>query len=181
MILPDGWKTNYQPKEGMNMTLQEAITTIKKYGSAFENPNNDGIARCESWLPCSKNSIVLAFKLLFAHLIEHQQLSQERFDELIVPLMAIDSFVDDQQAIEIDEIHKRLEADQLTSGELEKYTLYMKKSFSSKETVDHMIDYVNLVLKLDPADSLYHQKICTYAGIEYSEEIQKSFRRRFGN
>jgi ribosomal protein L16 Arg81 hydroxylase len=158
------------------MTLQEAIITIKKYGSAFENPNNEGIARYESWLPCSKDSIILAFKLLFAHLIEHQQLSQQRFDELIVPLMAIDSFVDDQQASEIDRIHKRLEVNQVTSEELETYTLYMKKSFSSKETVDHMIDYVNLVLKLDPTDSLYHQKICTYAGIEYSDEIRNSFR-----
>jgi hypothetical protein len=163
------------------MTLQEAIATIKKYGSSFENSNNEGIARCESWLPCSKHSIILAFKLLFAHLIEHQQLSQQRFDELIVPLMAIDSFVDEQQAIEIDGIHKRLEADQVTSGELEKYTLYMKKSLSSKETVDHMIDYVNLVLKLDPTDSLYHQKICTYAGVEYSEEVRNSFRSQFGN
>lgn len=161
------------------MTLQEAITTIKKYGSAFENQNKEGIARYESWLPCPKQNIILAFKLLFAHLIEHQQLSQKRFDELIVPLMAIDSFVDDQQGNEIDRIHKRLEADQITSGELEKYTSYMKRSFSSKETVDHMIDYVNLVLKLDPTDSLYHQKICTYAGIEYSDEIQNSFRRQF--
>jgi len=93
--------------------------------------------------------------------------------------MAIDSFVDDKQANEIDRIHKRLEADQITSGELEQYTSYMKKSFSSKETVDHMIDYVNLVLKLDPTDCLYHQKICTYAGVEYSDEIQNSFRRRF--
>jgi hypothetical protein len=177
--MADGRKLNYRPKEGIIMTLQEAITTIKKYGNAFEYPKNEGIARCESWLPCPKHSIILAFKLLFAHLIEHQQLSQKRFDELIVPLMAIDSFVDDQQATEIDQIHKRLEADQVTSGDLEKYTLYMKKSFSSKETVNDIIDYVNLVLKLDPADSLYHQKICTYAGVEYSDEIRNSFQRRF--
>lgn len=154
------------------MTLHEAVNIIKEYGGAFENRNSEGIARRESWLPCSKANIILAFKLLFTHLIEQFQLSQKRFDELIVPLMAIDSFVDDEQAGEIDLIHRKLELNRVTADELEKYTLYMKKSFTSKETVDTMIDFINLILKLDPQDSLFHQKIYIYTGIEYSEEIK---------
>jgi ribosomal protein L16 Arg81 hydroxylase len=158
------------------MTLQDAITVIKQYGNAFENHNENGIARYESWLSCPKQNIVLAFKLVFAHLIEHRQLSQTRFDRLIVPLMALDSFVSNEEAQQIDRIHKRLENNQVTVDELEIYALYMKKSFTSEQTVTHMVDFVNLIMKLDPQDSLFYEKVCTFAGIEYTTEVEESLR-----
>lgn len=158
------------------MTLQDAISTIKGFGNAFENQNEIGIARYKSWLPCPKEDIIISFKLIFAHLIEQQQLSQKKFNELMVSLMAIDSFIDDQQAKEIDTIHQKLANNTITSGELKLYSLYMKNSFTSQVTVDQMVEFVNLIRKLDPQDTLFLQKVCTYAGVDYNEEIEESFK-----
>lgn len=80
------------------MDLEQAEKIVNAYGAALASGKEGEMARKVSLLPCDKETIIRAYKLFIAHLIEYRSLDEKMKDAFIVSLSGIGSFFDDEDA-----------------------------------------------------------------------------------
>jgi hypothetical protein len=86
-------------KQKTELTPKLADEIIKEYGAALENGlSGDGTAIRESTLPCPKEKVKQAFKLILAFQIDYHSLREEDRSHLVAGLMHLGRFVPDAQA-----------------------------------------------------------------------------------
>lgn len=150
------------------MTPERAEEIVCQYGAALANIGSEkGIAKCESNLPCPRDQIKNAFKLVLAFLIEHESLTQAAKEQLLVPLTYLHWFVPDAQA-------KRINTHHLNTTRDEEYRRFRSALFD-REIVREMEQFINEVHRLDLDDPLFHQRVYTMIGLEYSPSKKRSF------
>lgn len=159
------------------MKLDKARKIINKYGAALAT--EEAILRRESLLPCDKDTIVKAAKLFLAYLIEYDTLNEDTEQSMITSIAGIGSFVPDKEAIEVNKVLHSMRAGEIPSDD-PRIAPAMQKVTSKMISLELMSEIQNFILEvrlLDRFDPLYHQRIYTLAGIEYSPEKKRSFWR----
>ena len=159
------------------MTLNEAENIVQKYGAALARGTDGGIARREAWLPRPKSDIIKAFKLVIGFLIEYKSLTEKNYNELIVPLSALNSFVNDQMFNKINSVHKLIregKIDSITQEDQNEFQEFVA-TMMGKETSEEVKLFIEKVQDFDTDDPLFHQRLYTEIGLEFSPTKKKSF------
>ncbi|WP_339823456.1 hypothetical protein NST45_18470 [Paenibacillus sp. FSL R7-0163] len=155
------------------MDLEQAEKIVNEYGAALASGKEGEMARKISLLPCDKETIVKAYKLFIAHLIEYKSLEEKTKDALIVSLSGIGSFISDENAMDFNrsiKLYKSGMYDEYVSSE--EYSNFMKNMVNI-DLMEEIEQFISDVSDLDEEDSLYHQRVYTLAGIEYVPEKQR--------
>ena len=150
-------------------TPKQAEKIVQQYGAALARGCPEGhIARPETFLPCPKEKIKQAFKLVLAFEVEHKSLTQENAGQLLGAIMYLDSFVPDDKADRIN---------QGAGSPLQPNTEYwdFTSTMVSIEIRREMDEFIEQVQDLDADDPLFHQRIYTLIGLPYSPRIEKSY------
>ena len=146
---------------------KDAERIVRAYGAALSRGSPDrGIARYDSYLPCSKDEIKQAVKLWLAFQIELGSLTKEPTENLLGAISFLNSFVPDEEAERINRSNGSLEN--------EEYWYFVENMVSS-EIREEIDDFIKEVMMLDPVDALFHQKVYTLIGIPYSTSIEKQY------
>jgi hypothetical protein len=157
------------------MNLEKARAIVEKYGAALAK--EEAPLRRESLLPSDKNTIIKATKLFIAYLIEFHGLTEDSEQSLISSIGYITAFVPDREAIEVNHVLESFTSGQIPSGDPRVGAAVKKATDAmySSELADDIQRFIYEVHQLDREDPLYHQRIYTLAGIEYSLEKKRSF------
>lgn len=157
------------------MTIQEADEIVTGYGAALTRGCPDkGVARYESYLPCSKDRIKKAFKLTFAFLIEHNAFTRELQDSLFNSIIFLEQFVPDAVA-------RRINVSHLNHSFDKEYQTFATSNMVNFVILREMEEFIAAVRGLDSSDPLYKQRIYTMIGLEYSPPKKRSFWSRFSS
>lgn len=155
-------KDEANQKRELTPKLAEEI--IRQYADAMvRSGEEEGTTRRESYLPCSKEKIKQACKLTLAFLIEHNSLNQQYTNELLSTIMYLDSFVPDDKA-------ERINSNRSLKNK--EYADYCTSMISSEIRFE-MDEFIEQVEALDSIDPLFHQKVYTLIGLEYSPAVKK--------
>lgn len=153
-------------KEKTELTPKLAAEIIEQYADAMARGTPDGgIARYESYLPCSKDRIKQACKLSLAFLIEHHSLKQEYVRLLLSTIAGLSSFVPDEKA-------KRINANRTPANE--EYRQF-SDSMIGREIRREMDEFIEQVEAMDTCDPLFHQRVYTLIGLEYFPSVKQKF------
>lgn len=165
------------------MKLQEAEKIVQSYGGALVLGTEGEIARYESWLPQPKETIIKAVKLWLSFLIQNDSLTKQYFDKLVCPVMSLDTFVEDNKAQKINNtvrLYKKKDSSQRPSAnDMEELGEFIKLNFGGVAILHDLQDFVEEVGKLDKVDQLFHQRVYTLIGLEYTPEKRKAFYEPF--
>jgi hypothetical protein len=154
-------------KRKSEVTPKKAEKIVQQYGAALARGVPKGhIARYESYLPCSKEKIKQAFKLVLAYQVEHRSLTKDTGNLLIGAVSHLNAFVPDEKA-------DRINANKLLIGD-EESSQFMH-DMAGVEIWAEMDEFVAAVQALDSEDDLFHQRVYTLIGLEYSERIEKAY------
>jgi hypothetical protein len=158
--------------ESVTMTPTEAETIVQQYGAALARgtPIESGIARYESYLPCSKERIKQAFKIFLAFQIEYQSLGKESTENLLGALSGLNAFVPAETADRINNSGHSLED--------KEYWEFTQAMFGL-DIRQEMDDFIGEVRGLDKDDPLFHQRVFTLAGLPYSPKVEKGYIETF--
>lgn len=159
------------------MNLKEAEKIVQSYGTALAH-GTEGVARYESWLPQSKETIIKAFKLYLSFLIEFDSLTKRNYDELLVSASGLSSFIEDDKAKKINNtvrLYKEKDPSQRPSDEDMEEFMNFSKQMVSLTIQQELQDFIDEVGRLDKEDQLFHQRVYTLIGLEYSPEKKQSF------
>jgi hypothetical protein len=154
-------------KRKRTLTPKQAERIVQRYGAALARGCPDGgIARYESYLPCSKGKIKQAVKLVLAFQIEYSSLEKEPTENLLQAISCLNSFVPEEKANQINKgdhgVHNTLYWDFI-------------KTMVSLEIREEIDNFIQQVRQLDQDDPLFHQRVYTLIGLEYSPSIEKDF------
>ena len=154
--------------ESVTMTPIEAETIVQQYGAALARgtPTERGIARYESYLPCSKERIKQATKVFLAFKIEYHSLEKEFTETLLGAVSHLNAFVPEETANRINSSKHTLED--------EEYWQFSRAMFGM-DIREEMDNFILDVQALDRDDPLFHQRVFTLAGIPYSPKIEKGY------
>jgi hypothetical protein len=156
-------KTELRPKQ--------AEEIVQQYGAALaKGCREGGIARYESYLPCSKAKIKQAVKLFLAWQIEHKSLLKEPTETLLGAVAALNSFLPDDQADRVNQSRRTPDDPEFWDA---------MKNVVSFEIREEMDEFIAEVQKWDTNDPLFHQRVYTLIGLEYSSAIEKGYRDFF--
>jgi hypothetical protein len=152
-------------KQKTELTPKLAEQIIKQYGDALarEIPD-DGLARYESFLPCPKERLKQAFKVMFAFLIEYEEMDQPYADHLLTGITYLGQFEPDEKARHINALR--------ANGE-PYWHEFDQFEMASRAEIDRFIEEVSA---LDSSDPLFHQQVYSLIGLEYSAKLRRSFR-----
>ena len=140
--------------------ITQAYRIVGQYGAALaKGPPDNGIARDESYLPCSKDKIVNAFKVVLAFEIEHRILTPKAADQLVAAAPYLGSFVADDKADRINNDHKR----DIHSEEHMEFI----RGMANREVLNDLESFIRRVQTLDRQDPLYRKKVFELIGLEY--------------
>ncbi|GGF76707.1 hypothetical protein GCM10010912_22270 [Paenibacillus albidus] len=155
------------------MNLEQAEKIVNAYGAALASGKDGEMARKMSILPCDKETIIKAYKLFIAHLIEYRSFDEKTKDGFIVSLSGIGSFIEDENADNFNRSIKQyktgMNKEYVTS---EEYRNFMS-NIVDVNLMEEIEQFISDVSELDEEDSLYHQRVYTLAGIEYVPEKQR--------
>lgn len=161
------------------MNYPDAECIISRYVDATATTHDGSIAKKEAWLPCSKNKIVIAYKIFMAHVILYKTLTKEEFDQYLMLLNMIDSFVSDDEAKIINNFYSlnNEEIENIRKGNLEQYEFCLEynKKIAMSDKHDDVVYFIQDVQKLDINDPLYCQKVYSLANLEYRSEYKSYF------
>lgn len=157
------------------MKLDKAREIVNKYGAALAK--EEAVLRRESLLPADKETIIKATKLFLAYLIEYDSLTEDAEQSMIVSIGGLGSFVPDKEAIAVNKVLKAFKAGEIPSGDprIAAATSKITSTMINPELMNEVQNFIFDVRQLDREDTLFHQRIYTLAGIEYSPEKKKSF------
>lgn len=156
-----------EAKRKAEFTPKTAETIVQQYGAALAQGCPDGgIARYESYLPCSKEKIKQAFKLFLAYKIEYKSLTKEPTETLLGAISALNAFVSEEKANRINNSKPSLEN--------EEYWEFTKAMFGL-DVREEMDQFIIEIQGFDPDDPLFHQRVYTLIGLQYSPTIEKSY------
>lgn len=160
------------------MNIKEAERIVQQYGGSLAKGTEYKRFRREKWLKTTKENIIAAHKLIISFLYENKSWNQENFDLYMTPLLALDVFQSDEIIDRMINTTIKLDNKQLSFDknipEVKEVMDYML-SMRSQRIADNIDDFLNNLYKISPDDKLYHQKVYTLAGIEYSPEKKESF------
>lgn len=88
------------------MTSREAEKIINSLGGAIAR--EDGIARKQSFLPCSIPKIKQAYFIYLEELHKLNILTKDTAEKLVITYSMLDSFIDDTEAEKINAIQKKI-------------------------------------------------------------------------
>lgn len=127
------------------MTLSEATDIIDKYQDALERETT---VRRKSDLPCSKAKIKQSFYTFLTELYKQQgTLRQEFADQVMVAYSKLDTFLDDDEADEMDAIlEQRTKKVKLTSEQVGKYMSYTFSLAGSVELLEEISLYIDNIM-----------------------------------
>jgi len=163
------------------MDYLKAENIVTGYASAVAKGFLDrDLVRYESCLPCSKDRIISAYKIFFAYVIKFKTLSRDDFKKHLMILNYIDTFVEDSQAIKINNFWK---LDAAAKKELQEQdpeitrlcTNYSDHIVISKGYED-VINFVQEAQKLDCHSQFYCRRIYELAQIKYQPRYENIFR-----
>jgi hypothetical protein len=149
------------------LTPKAAEQIVRQYGGALARGGPEGsIARYESYLPCSKEKIKQSFKLMLAYEVEHRSLTNETANLLIGSVAHLNAFVPDEKA-------DRINANKLRIGDKE-CSRHLHDMWGVEIRAE-MDVFIAAVQALDRDDGLFHQRVYTLIGLEYSKRIEKAY------
>ena len=149
------------------LTPKAANEIVRQYGEALARGcPDDGVARYASYLPCTREEIIQAFKLVLAFEIEHKSLTQKNYDLLVPAIMYLDSFVADDRADRINRGGRDFEN--------KEYWEFIP-TMASAEIREEIDNFLTQVEAMDSEDTLFHQRVYTLIGLPYSPDIEKKY------
>ncbi|NMC27201.1 MAG: hypothetical protein GYA42_03535 [Syntrophomonadaceae bacterium] len=163
------------------MDCLKAENIVNGYAAAVAKGFLDrDLVRYESWLPCSKDRIVSAYKIFFAYVIKFKTLSRDDFKKHLMILNYIDTFVEDAQATKIN-VFWKLDTDakkefQEQYPEITPLCKYYSDHILISKGYEDVINFVQEVQKLDCHSQFYCRKIYELAQIKYLPRYEKFFR-----
>jgi hypothetical protein len=157
------------------MKLSKAREIVNLYGGALSKLKDGEISRKVSLLPTDKETIIKATKLFVAYLIEFESLDKQAEDALIVSLSGIGTFVPDDRAMKINEAVKLIRSGVTEHEEEKKIFGEFITEMDGTNIIQDVEEFINSVYALNREDPLFHQRVYTLAGIEYSPSKKKSF------
>ena len=161
------------------MNYKEAEIIISKYVDIIANRPNGTMAMRGTSLPCPKDKIVTAYKIFMAHVIKYSTLTKEQFNQYMILLNIIDSFINDEEAKMINDFYKLSNDERhiLHTNHPKQFDWCMdfslKMAMSDKH--DEVVDFINNIHLLDMNDPLWCQRVYSLANIEYKPEYKKYF------
>ena len=156
-------------KQRSELTPKLADEIIREYGAALENGlSGYGTAIRESSLPCPKEKLKQAFKLTLAFRIYYDSLKEEDRSNLVSGLMSLGHFVPDAQADLVNDGTRTL-GDPIFNEFVDYQT------GTSLAIYEEMNAFVSEVKAFEEFDPLFHQRVCTLIGLEYSQSIKRAF------
>ncbi|MDP2892700.1 MAG: hypothetical protein Q8O09_06150 [Bacillota bacterium] len=169
------------------MDIDDAGKIIFAYGGALQVKPEYGLFRKSSLLPCSKDDILKAAKLLIALKIEVRQWNDEWRDSMEGALCFLPNFHDDKEVDYINRISRiwfegKIKKDdlQFTNWKKRMDELFKESKEFQEKIIDKELDnFIRDVENLDRKDYLYHQRIYTLIGLEYSPQIEKIYERKY--
>jgi hypothetical protein len=164
------YNRKHEASHPLLMMPKDAERIVQQYGAALARGCPDGgIARYASFLQNSDDEIKQATKLFLACRIEHKALTKEIAENILGAVSALHSFVPDDQADRINEIHRNRES----CGNDELWVFI--RNMVSLEIREEMDNFISQVQPLNTDDSLFHQRVYTLAGLEYGPEVEKGY------
>lgn len=162
-----------------NYELFRSERIISGYVNAIADTPDKGMTRKQSWLPCSKEKIVTAYKIFMSHVLRYNTLTKEQFEQYMILLNFIDSFVKDEEAIIIDNFYnlnnEEMQNYKIKSPEQFEYGLNFATKVNASDKYDEVVSFIHDVQNLDKDDPLYCQKIYSLANLEYRPEYKRCF------
>jgi hypothetical protein len=159
------------------MNYQASKFIIEKYINALaKGIENNGIARYQSLLPCSKEKIHDAFKIFLAHSIHNRPLPSVIFEKYLEASLYIDDFIEDEKAKIINELHALGSYKEIMKDENKSKIFFdykANKSADNKHLV--LVAFTNRIKELDYKSTDYCKKIYDLAEIKYYEDYENDF------
>jgi hypothetical protein len=160
-------ETQHEAQRKAEFTPKAAEEIVKQYGAALARGCPDGgIARYDSYLPCSKEKIKQAYKLALAYQIEHESLTKETAELLLGAVTTLNAFVPEEKANRINNNKHSIGNDECWE---------FMRNMSGLEIWSEMNEFIADVQVLDRQDHLFHQRVHTLIGLEYSPGIEKRY------
>jgi hypothetical protein len=169
------------------MTLKDAEKIVQEFGAvlAEENPD-DGPALYESSLRNPRDTIVQAMKLWLAYEIKNRSLTEEFRNMIGTAAHRLPFYIEDNEARRLNEgrrgfspaeriglSEEDFDAREKAAGEAHEWALKAATAgLGLRLELRHLVAAVE---KLDPADSLFWQRVYTLAALEYSPIRECSF------
>lgn len=159
------------------MNFQDAKLIIDKYINALaKGIENNGIARYQSILPCSKEKIFDAFKIFLAHSIHNKPLPSEIFEKYLEVSLYIDHFIEDEKAKIINELHAMGSYKEIMKDESKSKIFFdYRANISAVNKYLELVTFTNKIKELDCHSSDYCKKIYDLAEIKYYEDYENDF------
>lgn len=150
------------------MTLDEARIIVEKYVDFFASGKNENPAFNKNWLPCSKQNILVAYKLYLSNLIRKKDLPKERYDGYINLLKFINHFYEYKDSIII---NNAIEKNLVTPETKALMDEYGDNLFAQYE-IDDLINFIDIIIKISPKhenEYSFYKKIYSIIGIKYKK------------
>jgi hypothetical protein len=155
-----------EARQKTELTPKVAQEILRQFAEVLAEGTPEGeIARYESNLPCSKERIKQACKVVLAYLIEYDAISQDYATNLLSMVLHIGSFEPDDKAKRINTLK--------ANGEPNWWKDFNQIDVATRTELDEFIEQVEA---LDSTDPLFHQHVYSLIGIEYSPRLKRSFR-----
>jgi hypothetical protein len=123
------------------MTPQQAEKIINQYGTALSK-GAEPIARPISLLPFSKAKVKYAFFVYIEELIKLKKIDKKMHDALIQSYIAIDSFIEDNEAHEINQIAQKAKSEKLSKEEQERFQKFLSQAYTNENIVNEIGDFI---------------------------------------
>lgn len=158
------------------MTIYDAEKIVNKYGAALTVKPEVGLFRKLSLLPTSKENVIKAFKLQIAFLIEYKSWNDETKDTLITPLFFLAHFREDKEVERFIKTDKLIREKKISLDD----KIAIEYNNAEREIVSESLNikldgFIEQVNNMDTKDALYHQRVYTLIGLEYSPKVEKAY------